>query len=233
MLDRLQQALERERRFVDDASHELRTPLSVLKMELDLALARARTPEELEAALRSASEETDRLVRLAQDLLVLARMEKDRVPLVRRDVSMDDLVRDVVQPYAGRAQGAGIRIEVDVEPRTVSLDPARVRQAVENLLDNALRYAGQGGLITVRSSRVEDAVTISVDDSGPGFHPDLLDRAFEPFATSANEVDGKGSSPGAGLGLAIVRAVAEAHGGIASAENLPAGGARVTFLLRT
>src|SRR5204863_1669632 len=83
MLGRLQEALERERRFVDDASHELRTPLSVLKMELDLALVRGRTPEELEAALRRASAETDRLVHLARDLLVLARMERGRLPVQR------------------------------------------------------------------------------------------------------------------------------------------------------
>src|SRR5439155_1173537 len=86
MLDRLQDALERERRFVDDASHELRTPLSILKMELDLALARARTPEELESALTNAAEETDRLVRLAQDLLVLARLEGGRVLVHRAEV---------------------------------------------------------------------------------------------------------------------------------------------------
>jgi signal transduction histidine kinase len=137
-----------------------------------------------------------------------------------------------VHDYAERARVAGIGIEVDVEPGAVSLDPARVRQAVENLLDNALRYAGHGGVITLRSMRVGGAVRISVEDSGPGFPPEMLDRAFEPFARSATEVDGNGSRPGAGLGLAIVRAVAEAHGGTAAAENLPTGGTRVTLLLR-
>jgi signal transduction histidine kinase len=233
MLDRLQQALERERRFVDDASHELRTPLSVLKMELDLALARGRSPEELEAAIRNASEETDRLVRLAEDLLVLARTEKDRMPLERRDVSMPELVEEIVRAHAKRGQRAGVRIDVEVEPVKLPLDPIRVRQAVENLLDNALRLTGRGGVIVLRTKRIGDAVQISVDDSGPGFPPDLLDRAFEPFTSAATGVENNGSRTGAGLGLAIVRAVAEAHGGTAAAENLPGGGARVTFLLRT
>ncbi len=233
MLDRLQRALERERRFVDDASHELRTPLSVLKTELDLALARGRSPEELEAAVRNASEETDRLVRLAEDLLVLARMEKDRMPVERRDISMPELVEEIVRAHAQRAQQAGVRIDVEVERDTVPLDPVRVRQAVENLLDNALRHAGRGGVIALRTRRIGNAVRISVDDSGPGFPPDLLERAFDPFTSSATGGDNNGSRSGAGLGLAIVRAVAEAHGGTAAAENLPAGGARVTLLLRT
>ncbi|HEY3209960.1 MAG TPA: histidine kinase dimerization/phospho-acceptor domain-containing protein, partial [Actinomycetota bacterium] len=107
MLDRLQEALEREHRFVDDASHELRTPLGVLKMELDLALARGRSPDELESALRNASEETDRLVRLAEDLLVLARMERNRVPVDRKEVSISDLMRQVVPPYGERARRVG------------------------------------------------------------------------------------------------------------------------------
>jgi signal transduction histidine kinase len=227
MLDRLQLALERERRFVDDASHELRTPLSILKMELDLALARARTPEELEATLRNASEETDRLVRLAQDLLVLARMEGGRVPVHRTEVSTEDLVGESVARYAQRARQAGLRIELDLGPGTVSVDPVRVQQALDNLLDNALRQSAPGGDITLRVRHADHAVTISVEDSGPGFPQDVLDRAFEPFATSgADARDGSG----AGLGLAIVRAVAEAHQGTASAENLPRG-ARVTLSL--
>ncbi len=232
MLDRLQRALERERRVVDDASHELRAPLSVLKMELDLALARGRTPEELEAALRNASEETDRLVRLAEDLLVLARMRGNGVSVDRRGVSISDLIRQALPSYIDRARRAGSRIELHIQPGLVPVDPTRVRQAVENLLDNALRHVGPGGVITLRSERTGDSVTIRVEDTGPGFSQDLLDRAFEPFVRSAADHDGNDSGHGAGLGLAIVLAVAEAHGGTAIAENLPAGGARVTLLLR-
>ncbi len=233
MLDRLQQSFERERRFVDDASHELRTPLAVLKMELDLALSRARTPEELEDALRSASGETDRLVGLAEDLLVLARAERGSLPVHREVVALRPLLVNVCAAHEGRAEAAGVRIEVDGTEGMASLDPARVRQAVENLLENAIRHTPPGGVITVRADlRLEgggDMVVVHVEDSGSGFPPDLLSRAFEPFSGSGGE---NGNGAGAGLGLAIVRAVAEAHGGAARAENLPGGGARLTLTLR-
>jgi heavy metal sensor kinase len=228
MLDRMQEAFERERRFVDDASHELRTPLSILKMELDLALARSRTPEELEAALRGAALETDRLVRLAEDLLVLARVEHGRLPLSRTDVSVREALQETVGSYEHRARTAGARIELDVPDGTARVDPARLRQAVANLLENALRHSSAGGVIRVRAARDGRSVAISVEDSGPGFPADLLEHAFEPFARSGG---GDPDGARAGLGLTIVRAVAQAHGGTATAENLPQGGARVTFSL--
>jgi two-component system OmpR family sensor kinase len=230
MLARLQQAFERERRFVDDASHELRTPLSILKMELDLALTRARTPEELEAVIRSASGETDRLARLAEDLLVLARADRGHLPLHREGVAIAPLLANICAAYESRGRAAGVHIEVEGgrggAGGTASVDPVRVRQAVENLLDNSLRQTPPGGTIKVRADRDGGAVILAVEDSGPGFREDLLDRAFEPF-TRSDDMDGNGD--GAGLGLAIVRAVAEAHGGTAKAENLPGGGARLTF----
>jgi heavy metal sensor kinase len=229
MLDRLQQAFVRERRFVDDASHELRTPLSVLKMELDLALARGRTPEELEGAIGSALAETDRLVRLAEDLLVLARAERGSLPVHRELVAMTPLLASICSAYESRARAAGVRIDVDAPVGTASVDPARFRQAVENLLDNSLRLTPWGGVVRIRVGRDGESFTLAVEDSGPGFPDDLLERAFEPFARS--EADG-GNGTGAGLGLTIVRAVAEAHGGTATAENLPGGGARLTLSMR-
>jgi two-component system OmpR family sensor kinase len=231
MLDRLQRGMDQERRFVDSASHELRTPLGILKAELDLALARARSPEELRMALASASAEADRLVRLAEDLLVLARMEHGRVPVHRTEVSLRELVADAIPPYEHRAREAGARIVVDGAPDPVKVDPVRVRQALENLLDNALRVVTAGGVITVLLEQADGRIRIAVDDSGPGFPPDVVETAFDPFVRSATAPSGNGAGDGAGLGLAIVRAVAEAHGGTATAENLPAGGARVTLML--
>jgi signal transduction histidine kinase len=103
------------------------------------------------------------------------------------------------------------------------VDPARLRQAVENLVDNAIRHVPRGGTIEVAALIDDHVARVSVQDSGPGFPSDLLPRAFEPFA--------RGDGAGAGLGLTIVRAVAEAHGGTASAENLPEGGSRVEIVL--
>jgi two-component system, OmpR family, sensor kinase len=223
MLDRLQEALSRERRIVDDASHELRTPLTILKGELELALARARTADELEAALRRASAETDRLARLADDLLVLARADGGRVPLSHTDVSLASLVQESCEAMRPRARDAGVSLDASAPDDIIRIDPVRLRQAISNLIDNALRHTSPGGRIQVIGERDDGQVRIVVEDPGTGFSPSVLRRAFEPFA--------RGDGDGAGLGLAIVRAVAQSHGGDATAENLPGGGARVTLTL--
>ena len=178
--------------------------------------------------------------RLRQEAQAVSASEPDRrlpVPdtgdeLARLGTTLNAML-GAMPSYDKRARRAGVRITLDVQPGTVWVDPTRVRQALENLLENALRYAGPGDVITLRSERTGDGVRIRVEDTGPGFPQDMLETAFEPFVSSGADVDGNGSSPGVGLGLAIVRAVAEAHGGTATAENLATRGARVTLLLRT
>jgi two-component system OmpR family sensor kinase len=225
MLDRLQEALERERRFVDDASHELRTPLATLRGEIDLALTRRRDAAELEASLRLAQEDVIRLQRLADDLLVMARMRGGRIPLHRVETSLAGLITRSVRDVEPRAATAGVTIEVDVPDEKVKLDPERMEQALRNLLENAIRHAPRASVVRVSASRLVGSTRFIVADSGPGFPADLLPDAFEPFTRGEVET---ASSTGAGLGLAIVRAVAEAHGGSVSAENAP-DGARVTL----
>jgi signal transduction histidine kinase len=228
MLGRLEDAVQRERRFVGDASHELRTPLANLKAELDLALRRARTPEEQLAALRSASEETQRLAALAEDLLVLARADGGRLPVRREDLDLAGLVEDTVDSFAGRASDRGISLEARVhDPARARVDRARIRQAVGNLVDNSLRHTPTGGRVTVELARRDGAVAIEVADTGDGFPPSFLPRAFESFSR-ADDARAR-SEGGTGLGLAIVRAVAEAHGGSVQAVNRPEGGAVVTL----
>ncbi len=226
MLARLEEAAERERRFVSDASHELRTPLANLKAELDIALRRARGPEELTRVLHSASEETDRLGRLAEDLLVLARAEGGRLPIRREDVDLGKLVVDTVASFAGRADELGIELATSVAPRThASADPTRLRQAVGNLVDNALIHTPAGGRVTVEVSSVAARRSSPSNDTGPGFPPEFVDSAFEPFSRS--DAARSRAEGGAGLGLAIVRAIAEAHGGSVEARNRSDGGAEV------
>lgn len=228
MLARLEEAVERERRFVSDASHELRTPLANLKAELDIALRRARGPEELTGALRSASEETDRLARLAEDLLVLARAEGGRLSVHREEVDIGQLVAETMASFSGRAGELEIELRAKVAPGPrADVDPARFRQAVGNLVDNGLRHTPPGGQVTVEVSGEPSTLAITVRDTGPGFPPEFVERAFEPFSRSDSgrtRTDG-----GAGLGLAIVRAIAEAHGGTVQAGNGPDGGAQVTL----
>lgn len=220
LLGRLEDAFERERRFVDDASHELRTPLASLRTELELALRRSRTPVELEAALRSAAEESERLGRLAEDLLVLARL--DRLPMRPEPLDLDGLVSEAVAAFAARAESAGVRVVREVpDGCTIEADGDRLRQALGNLLDNALRYGAGGGEVRISASVGERDVELTVEDRGEGFPEGFLAHAFEPFARPDT---GRGRpGGGAGLGLAIVRAVAEAHGGSAVAESSPDG----------
>jgi heavy metal sensor kinase len=230
MLDRLETAIERERRFAADASHELRTPLANLRAELELSLRRSRTIDELEATVRSAAEEAERLSRLAEDLLVLARADRGLLPVHPRPTDLGVLVEAAMVELRPRAAERGIEVEASPAPGTrVDLDEARVGQAVRNLLENALRHTPAGGRIGVEVGRANGSVRLEVWDTGAGFPEAFLPHAFEPFtrpdAARARD-DG-----GTGLGLAIVRAVAESHGGSAEAANRPGGGASVVLLL--
>lgn len=232
LLERMESALERERRFVDDASHELRTPLGILKAEVELALRRPRSPEELEAALRSAAEETDRVNRLAEDLLVLARTNQGGLPVRPLELDLSALITDISESFKTKASVREIKIVPHVQTELrVRADPLRIRQAVGNLIDNALRHSPPRSRVEVDAALNDGLVTITVADSGKGFPPAFIDKAFEPFARV--DPSRTRSEGGAGLGLAIVRAIAEAHGGTAVASNRDAGGAQVTLRLRT
>jgi two-component system OmpR family sensor kinase len=224
MLGRLEAGLARERRFVADASHELRTPLALLRAELELASRRPRSREELEAALRSAREEVERLVRLAEDLLVLARAEDGRLPLAHEHHLVREVLDAVAGRYDSRATAAGRSIEVDAASDMVlGGDRLRLEQALGNLVDNALRH-GSG---TIRLQAVEEAgvLELRISDEGAGFPPEFLPHAFERFSRA--DVARAGS--GAGLGLAIVDTIARAHGGSATATNGPQGGALIVL----
>ena len=225
VLERLEAGLVRERRFVADASHELRTPLATLQTELELALRRPRSAGELEAALASAREEIDRLVRLAEDLLVLARVDDGRLELRRERVSLRDLVESVERRFESRAAATGRPVEVDADELEVTVDRVRLEQALGNLVDNAIRYGA--GTVRVAALHRNGTVELRVGDEGPGFPAQLLPRAFERF-TRADDARGGG---GTGLGLAIVDAIARAHGGTTQATNAPAGGAVVSIAL--
>jgi signal transduction histidine kinase len=226
MLARLEEAFERERTFVSDASHELRTPLAVLKTELELALGRGRSQEELEAALSSAVEETDRLVQLAEDLLVIARFDQGRLPVRLAPVEVETVLADVRARFAVRSRETA-RPLIAEAPDGLSLDadPERLRQALGNMVDNAFRH-GQG-TVRISASASNGHVELHVSDEGPGFPNDFLDAAFERF-TRADEGRGRG---GTGLGLAIVEAIASAHSGQAHVSNRPDGGADVWLQL--
>ncbi len=226
MLERLGEALAHERAFVADASHELRTPLAILRTELELALAKGRSPEELRAALASAAEETDRLTQLSEDLLTIAQTERGELPLRIARLDLVETLGGVERRFARRAQERGRRIEVFTPTSLIlTADRLRLDQAIGSMVDNALRY-GEGTIDLVAGDE-NGAVEIHVRDRGGGFPEDFLGRAFERFSRgSSGDRDG-----GSGLGLAIVQTVARAHGGEAHAGNREDGGADVWLTL--
>jgi len=213
MLERLERFRARERRFVADASHELRTPLALLKAELELARREGRSPDELAGAVSSAADEVDRLIRLAEDLLVLARLDEDGLPVHAEPLDLGELLAAV-------ARGRPITI-TDPDGVTLEADRLRLEQALGNMVENALMHGG--GSVELGATVDDGRVRLSVRDKGPGFPPELLEHAFERFSR-AGEPRSRGH---AGLGLAIVDSVAKAHGGRAGAANRPQGGAEV------
>jgi two-component system, OmpR family, sensor kinase len=210
---------------VADAGHELRTPVAIVKTELEGAMRTGDYGPDVRDALAAAIEECDRLAQLAEDLMVVARSAEGELPVRAEDLSARTLLEDVRERFADRAAQRNRSIGVEAENGVVlSGDPLRVRQALGNLVDNALRH-GDGDIV-LRSRRAGTGVELEVSDRGPGFEPGIADRAFERFARG----DRARTRGGTGLGMAIVRAVAEAHGG--RAEIVPGGeGATVRIWL--
>ena len=214
MLGRLESALARERQFVSDASHELRTPLAALRTELEIALRRKRTPEEMEAAMRSAEEETERLCRLAEDLLVLARADDGSLPVRQEQLPATELLTAVRERYGLQAADVGRPLQIQADDQLeLHVDRLRVEQALGNLVENALLH-GRGRILLIARRR-DGRVELHVRDEGSGFPPEFIERAFDRFSRS----DSARQGPGVGLGLAIVDLIARAHGGSAHAAN--------------
>lgn len=216
LLGQVQQSLAQQRRFISDAAHQLRTPLAGLKSQTELALAANADPA-LRPRLERVHESAVRGARLVSQLLVLARAEPEAVAVQGwAPVDCSRVVNEVVADWVPRALAAGcdLGVEIATEGLQVQGVDLLLREALVNLVDNAIRYAGHGATITVRLRRVGDDVWLDVEDNGPGLPPELRERAFERF------VRGQATGEGCGLGLAIVQEIAERHGG--SAVLLPA-----------
>jgi two-component system, OmpR family, sensor kinase len=226
MLARLEEVVERGRAFVAGASHELRTPLTILQLELDEALSGDRSDEELREAILSAREEVRRLTSLAEDLLVIAQTDHQRLPIISERFEVHRAMRVIAERYAHLDGLVGRPVRVEPESEVfIEADVARLDQALSNMVHNALRFAE--GPVVMRATSHDGWVELHVLDRGPGFSAEFLPNAFERFSRA----DPARSRGGTGLGLAIVRAIAEAHGGRAEAENRPGGGAHVWLTL--
>ena len=220
MLEALERSVGAQRRLVADASHELRTPLTAVRTNIDLLREGKLPPEEAEHALADSSVELDALTRLVADLVELARGQERKLRL--EDVQLDDLVAATVERAQARAPQ--VTFVTALSPTHVQADPVLLERAVSNLLDNAVKYSPDGAPIEVSVRGGE----VIVADHGPGIADEDLPRVFDRFYRAATAR----SKPGAGLGLAIVREAAEAHGGRATAEN-SASGARFRLVLPT
>jgi signal transduction histidine kinase len=222
MLARLERALERERALVADAGHELRTPLSLLRTELELALRHGDSVDGLREAVRAASGEAERLGRLAEDLLLIARSDGGELALRRERLEAARLLDLVLARFEWRAAEYGRALTHDAGPAVLLVgDQLRLEQALGNMVDNALRH-GQGAVHLSAVAR-PDAVELHVEDEGDGFPASFLPHAFDRFSRPSAARSGAG----AGLGLSIAATVARAHGGSAGARNRPDGGADV------
>ena len=226
LLERLERSSATERRFASDAAHELRTPLAVLRTGLEVALARDRSPEENRTALGAAHREALSLCRIADELLMLSRLNGE-VMVDRQKLNLRALVSEIAATVGPLAQAREIKLTVNArEDVFVNGNTGHLRRLIINLLDNALKFTPAGGSIDVGLKTDANRAILRVADTGEGIHPAELPHIFDRFFR------GSGSpGEGSGLGLSLCREIARAHGGEIAAANLPSGGSAFVVTL--
>jgi signal transduction histidine kinase len=229
MLDRLEGASQRQREFVSDASHELRSPVAAIRAQLEVALAEGDNADWPVVARKALGEEA-RLEALVSDLLLLASSDEQRD--LTNDIGAVDVdVAALVRDEAARPRSVPVDVDIDGASAPALLVRGRADQLVRvvaNLLDNASRHAA--GRVQATVARCDGAVVVAVDDDGPGIPPADRERVFERF-TRLDPARARPEHGGAGLGLALTRAVVERHGGTVAASDSPLGGARLEVTL--
>lgn len=231
MLERIEEKVGEMKRFTADAAHELRTPLTALRGSAELALLRQRSPEELRQTIEESLVQYERLQRIADDLLLLARIDAREAVFKRERVSLDTIVEDVRDLYAPMAEDKGLSLEVErVNGIVISGDGGRLRQALGNLVDNAIKYTPPPGRVMVSVGPSNGAACIRVTDTGIGIPEDDLPKVFDRFYR-ADPARSASSVPGAGLGLSICRSIIEAHNGTIRIESVPGTGTIVSACL--
>ncbi|WP_309572684.1 HAMP domain-containing sensor histidine kinase [Deinococcus sp.] len=222
MLERLGSTIEREKAFALAAAHELRTPLTILQGRADLSLERPRSPEQYVSSLRTVRESAAEMLRAIESLLALAH---SHAPPELRPTNLAEVITQVVAAQLPTAAVRNQRIHLVPESAVVPADAGALELAVSNLLRNALTYGRDGGEVWVLSARVGSAAHIEVSDNGPGIPPNELERVMQPFQRGRDQQ----AVRGAGLGLALVRAVAEQHGADFTLSARLEGGLRATL----
>ncbi|TDC74170.1 HAMP domain-containing histidine kinase [Actinomadura sp. 7K507] len=227
MLDRLKRAFESQRRFVANASHELRTPLTINRTVLEVALASRKNPPETKALADVLLGNTARHERLIDGLLTLAKSERDLDARVA--TPLPDVIRSALDHLDDQASAAEVDVEARLAPAVVAGDPVLLERCAVNLLENAVKYNVRDGIVRVRSGVRDGAAFLEVVNTGRPVPSYEVGTLFEPFRRL--RADRTGSKDGAGLGLSIVRAVVDAHGGAIETVPRPEGGLSITVLL--
>ena len=222
MLARLDAAFSQIRRFSADASHELQTPLTILKGELEVALRSLRSPEEYRHILRSALEEIDRIARLVEGLLLLARADAGVMRMDKRSVDLSELVEEI----RGRTQVLAAARDITLSSGqldTVFIDGdyERLRMLLQNLVENAVKYTPPKGRVVLSLAKENQEACIRITDTGIGIPHDEKDKIFQPFYRGS---EARSHGEGVGLGLAIASSIAVAHGGRIEFESTPGQG---------
>jgi signal transduction histidine kinase len=232
MMGRVERAFDAVRQFSSDAAHELKTPLTALRGEMEVALRKEREPAEYRAALESGLEETAKLERIIDDLLLLARTDASDGTLTTEPVALDEVVLQAHEETCALAERMGISLVLsDLDEVRVRGNALLLRRLLVNLIDNGIKYNRPGGnvSVTLGLERGGNRARLVVEDTGIGVPaeslPHLFDRFYRVDKARSREVGGTG------LGLAIVKRVAEAHGGAVSAESAPGKGSKFTVVL--
>jgi heavy metal sensor kinase len=228
MLDRIEDAFQRQRQFTADAAHELRTPLSIMQTGLDVVLSQPRAAKDYRATLENMLEEVLRLSQLTTQLLMLARADTHTLTIQPRPVDLSLLLNTVSDQIALTAEQKQITLTCDVPPRiAVKADEDRLIQLALNLLENAVKYTPPGGAITVTLARSDGKICFSIADTGIGVAPQHLPHIFDRFY----RVDRARSRGGVGLGLAIAKQIAQLHGGDITVVSQPGLGSTFSVTL--
>ncbi|MBN2563946.1 MAG: heavy metal sensor histidine kinase [Phycisphaerae bacterium] len=231
MLSRIESQFRRMQQFTADAAHELRTPLAALRGNAEVTLASDQDPGAMRQAIEESIQQYDHLARIAEDLLLLARLDAGEAILRPERLELDKTIEEMVDLYAPFAADHTLALRLgECERVAIWADKERVRQVLSNLLDNAVKYMNGRGRIDVSLNRANGLARITVSDSGPGIPAEDLPHIFDRFYR-VDRARSRGGERGVGLGLPICRSIVEAHGGNIDIESRLGHGTMVTVLL--
>ncbi len=229
MIERLEKSFGHISEFSTHVAHELKTPLAVIRGEAELALRKEREPAEYREALEANLRESARMVKIIDDMLLLARVDYDPQSLSFQPLDLNEFIRDIIEKEQLLSEKKGIKIHADIpnEKIKISADEVHLRRLFFNILENAAKFTPESGNIHLRVEKNGNQASIRIRDSGPGIPPEYLPKVFDKFFHK----DRNGSGAGNGLGLSIALSIAKAHQGSISVESSPGQGAEFTVLL--